>query len=313
MKRLTFIAILLAAAAAALLIPVGGGMVEENSSRKSVSTPDMSPFSEARPGPPLRLLFIHHSCGGHLLADAGPTKGIQCIFESHPEGGGLRRRLEAEGYEVHEASYGSEVGDRTDILDWLPKFRDKMEKVLNCDHQDTYYTDGRRNHVVAFKSCYPNNLFTADGPDLTPARARAAYAALLPEFARHPEVLFICVTAPPLAPRTETEPLWKRLARLILGKDTPGEKLARSGPLAREFNNWLKARDGWLASYEHRNVVVFDYYDILTDSGASDFSRYPTEDGFNSHPSREGNDKAAGAFVPFLNRAVKRAALVGVE
>jgi hypothetical protein len=82
-----------------------------------------------------------------------------------------------------------------------------------------------------------------------------------------------------------------------------------SARLAREFNNWLAGKDGWLKDSTLTNVVVFDYYDVLTQHGASNWSRYPTGDGFDSHPSREGNQMAAKAFVPFLNRAVHRAGL----
>lgn len=85
-----------------------------------------------------------------------------------------------------------------------------------------------------------------------------------------------------------------------------GRTSAKSGVLARDFNNWLSGSEGWLKGYGGRNVVVFNYYDVLTDGGASNFSRYPTGDGSDSHPSREGNEKAAKAFVPFLNQAVRR-------
>ena len=81
----------------------------------------------------------------------------------------------------------------------------------------------------------------------------------------------------------------------------------RGGELAREFNTWLVDRDqGWLAGYDQANVVVFDFYDILTDAGANGYSAYPTRDGRDSHPSGEGNAQAARAFVPFLNEAVTR-------
>ena len=142
------------------------------------------------------------------------------------------------------------------------------------------------------------------------ANAQAAYTALLATFARSPDVLFVCVTAPPLAPKLPPEPLWKSLARKFLGKSDPGERLLASGRLARTFNNWLKAKDGWLKDYPHRNVVVFDYYDVLTDAGASDLSRYPTADGFDSHPSSAGQQKATAQFIPFLNRAMHRAELI---
>ena len=70
-----------------------------------------------------------------------------------------------------------------------------------------------------------------------------------------------------------------------------------------------KAKDGWLKEYPDRSVVDFHYYDVLTDFGASDPSRYTTGDGLDSHPSSAGQRRATLLFVPFLNRAVQRAGL----
>jgi hypothetical protein len=262
----------------------------------------------------LDLLFIHHSCGGTLLASPGPGTGTNCIYTSHANGGDLRKRLEQSGYAVHEASYGSRIGQKTDLFDWLPKFRDQMDDVLACDVQDTRLSEGHRNRIVVFKSCYPNNAFRSEGqppgnpngPELTVWNAKATYSALLDEFKKHPEVLFVCVTAPPLAPKTPPQPLWKTVAKALLGRRL---SLAEKGRLARQFNTWLASKEGWLKDYPLKNVAVFDYYDILTGHGKSDLSVYPTDDGFDSHPSREGNEKAAAAFVPFLNEAVRRAGL----
>jgi hypothetical protein len=273
---------------------------------------DLSANPEGAPKQPLHVLFIHHSCGGQLLAAFGAERGTNCIYLAHPNGGGLRARLEQNNYVVHEASYGSAIGANTDFFDWLPKFREHMPEILSCDSQDVRYSDGRRNRIVVFKSCFPNNDFKSEGhppgnaagPDLTVWNARAAYTALRDEFRKHPEVLFVCVTPPPLAPQTP-QPAWKRLAKKALGRS---DSLAESARLARAFNNWLKGPDGWLKG-NLNNVFTFDYYDVLTDNGASDLSRYPTHGGCDSHPSREGNEKAAEAFVPFLNRAVRRAGL----
>ena len=276
---------------------------------------DLSTYADASPTVSLRLLFLHHSCGGQLLAAPGPDAGTDCIYATHPNGGGLRAGLEGEGYEVHEASYRSKLGARTDLFDWLPKFRGQMDAVLTCDHQDKSYPDAGRNEIVVFKSCFPNNEFVSagmppgnpEGPELTVWNAKAAYLALLPEFGKHPEVLFVSMTAPPVAAGNPTQPVWKRFARRVLDR---GPSRQQSGALAREFNRWLSRADGWLGESQPLNVVVFDYYDILTDGGASDSSRYPTGAGDDSHPSREGNERAAAAFVPFLNRAVRRAGLV---
>lgn len=55
---------------------------------------------------------------------------------------------------------------------------------------------------------------------------------------------------------------------------------------------------------------MFDYYDILTREGESDWLAYPTADEYDSHPSGEGQRVATTKFIPFLNRAVRRAVLV---
>jgi hypothetical protein len=275
---------------------------------------DLSGFGDAPPARPLKLLFIHHSCGGQLLAAAGPEVETNAIYTTSPNGGGLQRRLEQAGYEVHQASYGSKIGEHTDLFDWLPKFREQMNQVLACDLQDSSYRDGRWNEIVVFKSCFPNNDFVSagtppgnpNGPELTVWNAKAAFTPLLEEFRKYPRVLFVCVTAPPLASGASAQPRWKQLAKKLLGRRS---SLSVSAPLAREFNNWLSGRDGWLKDGQLTNVVVFDYYDILTRDGASNLSCYPTGGGFDSHPSRDGNEKAAAAFVPFLNRAIRRAGL----
>lgn len=267
--------------------------------------------AEAPPKRPLQLLFIHHSCGGQWLAAQGPENGTNAIYITHPNGGNLRARLEQENYLVHEASYGSRIGENTDIFDWLPKFRTNLQQVLACEFQDRQFSNGLRNEIVIFKSCFPNNAFISEGvapgipsvPELTVWNAKATYKELLPEFQKCPDVLFVCITAPPLAPKIHSQPLWRRLLNKFEGG---GFDLEKSGVLAREFNHWLASPDGWLKNSGTTNVVVFDYYDILTGYGQSNYSIYATGDGYDAHPGHAGNEKAAEAFVPFLNRAVHR-------
>jgi hypothetical protein len=259
--------------------------------------------SDSKPeGNPLQFLFIHHSCGGQLLADVGSSQGNQCIYVSHPNGGGLRARLEGIGYQVNEASYGSIVGDKTDICHWNAKFRDEMDRILSTKNQDDLLPEDVKNNIVAFKSCFPNNHFTGAGeepgdPDscqLTLANAKAAYQAILPYFEQNPDVLFVAFTAPPLA----KTPGFKGFVKKIL-KGSPEHP-----DLARQFNNWLGDRDnGWLAGYNLPNVAVFDHYDVLTGNGKSNWLAYPTGGGYDSHPSSEGNSAAAEAFIPFIQEA----------
>jgi hypothetical protein len=313
-KRLTLLALAAAVAGGALLLPVGGGPVDAPASLPPAPRLDLSAFSEAPPAAPVPLLFIHHSCGGQLLAPVGAeAEAARCIYTSHPNGGGLRPLLEAQGYTVNEASYGSAIGDETDLFDWLPKFRDQMEAVLRVARNDTPLPEGQRNEIVVFKSCYTQSELEAGegpgepaGPALTVPNAKATLTGLLPHFQKRPDVLFVYLTSPPLAPAVAPVRAWKWLARKVLGKPDEAERLREKGRLARELATWVRSPEGWLAGYPLKNVVVFDYHDILTGDGASDLLRYPPGEGRDSHPAAAGNDKAARAFVPFLNRALAR-------
>ncbi len=192
-----------------------------------------------------------------------------------------------------------------------------MDAILKLKNQDERLPEGQTNRVVAFKSCFPNNMFRAEGaapgnpagPELTVWNAKAALTTILPELRRHPDVLFVYLTAPPNAPRPEPVSLGRALLRRLRGRGSASEELATSAALAREFNDWVASKSGWLADYPEKNVVVFDYYDILTGGRRSNLSVYATDDAQDSHPSAEGNAKAAEAFASFLNRAVRRAGL----
>jgi hypothetical protein len=281
---------------------------------RTMTAIDLTSFSSEPPRAPVDLLFLHHSIGGHLLSDEGADDGN---WHVHPNGGGLRTLLTHDNYRVHDATYGSKLGEHTDMFDWLPKFRDHMDEVLRLDTQDKTLPDGRKNRVVLFKSCFPNNYFVAEGsapgnasgPELTIENARATLRALLPLFAQHKDTLFVYLTTPPIVGVMPVEPGYKWLLKKALGRPSAREQLATHGRLARRFNDWAAASDGWLADYPEKNLVVFHFYDLLTDHGASDFSRYASGDGTDNHPNHQGLAKAAAALVPFINRALHRADL----
>lgn len=305
---------LVTAAALALAWPVGGGPVTASccTGAPKVRAMDLQEFSSDAPSEPTDLLFLHHSIGGQMLADPGKEDSQG---RTHPNGGGLRKLLIDNHYRVHEATYGSKLGEHTDLFDWLPKFRDHMPEVLRIDQQDRPLAEGQVNRVVLWKSCYPNNYFmgegkapgSASGPDLTLANAQATFRALLPVFAKHPDTLFVYLTTPPPVRHAWHEPGIKWLAKKALGKPTNAEKVETFGRLSRAFASWVVSDEGWLKGYAPRNVVAFDYYDVLTDHGESSFLRYPTAGGVDNHPNSEGNRKAAAKLVPFLNRALRRA------
>ncbi len=301
-----------------IIIAIGGLMLagcgntpDKSSNDKSVQRLDLSSFSNEKPIIALNLLFIHHSCGATLFADPGEKSGEYCLYDTHPNGGGLRNLLKRNNYNVHEATYGSKLGENTDINHWHVKFRDQMNLALKAKLQDDLLEGDEINQIIVFKSCYPNNTIIADGsppgdpdsPERTLWNCKAAYSSLLPIFKKYPDTLFVAVTAPPTVKPWMNK--YKEKIFNFLGKGP--EKI---GVRARIFNNWLAdSNSGWLTGYDLKNVVVFDYYDILTGGGKSNWAQYPTRDGKNSHPSSAGNFIAAGEFIDFINRAVKYAGL----
>lgn len=251
-----------------------------------------------QPAAPVKLVFVHHSCGENLLAD---------------EHGGLARALQQNNYFVSDTNYGwgpDGIGDRTDIVNWPEWFcGESSQRVLEAllannevtsPYQRTLADPGGSNRIILFKSCFPNSQLEGKpndppkrGGGLTVANAKAIYNELLKAFAKRPDLLFVAVTAPPLL----------------------DSSCARN---ARAFNNWL-VRD-WLARYEAKNVAVFDFYNILTSPGNHHRFRagriehvtenkrntlyYPTNG--DPHPSAAGNRKATAEFVPLLNVYYRR-------
>lgn len=275
-----------------------------------VEAPALLAYSAAPLKTPVGLLFMHHAVGAQLLADVGTGPG------QHREGGGARRLLEENGYTVHSATFGSTWGAHNFLFDWLPKFEGHMDELLRIEHQDKMLPEPQRNRVVVFKSCFDNSRFVGEGaepgdprkPELTLANAKAAFRALLPVFIRRPDTLFVFVTTPPLA-SPKPERLGKLVVKRLLKRQTTGQSVHASAVLARRFHDWIVAEDGWLAGSDAKNVAVFDLYDILTKGSSSLFLEYPTEGDSNNLPSLEANQRAASLFVPFLNRAVRRAQL----
>jgi len=250
-------------------------------------------FDPNPPAEPVKLIFIHHSCGENWLAD---------------DHGNLGRTLGENNYFVSDTNYGwgpDSIGDRTDITNWPEWFTGPdsgryLEALYTESGQNSWYTrnlpdPGGENQIVMFKSCYPNSNLEGNPNDL-PSReddwlsvgnAKAIYNELLGYFATRPDKLFIVITAPPVQDPT-------------------------FAANARAFNTWLVTE--WLRGYDEGNVTVFDFYNVLTgpDShhrfqgsyiehswGVGGTLYYP--DNGDDHPSPAGNRKAAEEFVPLLN------------
>lgn len=259
------------------------------------SPPDLpaAPTATAPSEPPVKLVFIHHSCGENWLADSN---------------GGLGRALAENNFFVSDTNYGwgpDQIGDRTDIGDWPQWFTGPRSRAYtqalyresgqHCAYTRTAEDPGGENRIVLFKSCFPNSALEGEptdaparGEGLTVANAKAIYNELLGYFATQPERLFVVVTAPPLQ-----DPAHARNASAL--------------------NRWLV--EDWLADYPVGNVVVFDFHHVLTDpknhhrfhNGKIEYAcqagkgtLYYAEGG-DDHPTSAGNRKATEEFVSLLN------------
>ena len=220
-----------------------------------------------------KLLFLHHSVGSIWLNE-----------------GNLKAALMANGFAVHDATYGDEIGQETDVCHWVPKFQKDMDKILKFDqHPNGYYSDGTENDIIMFKSCYPNSNIVDEGEGpgdpldktRTIANYKAVFDNLKETFKKYPDKKFIYVTAPPLVP-AETTP----------------DKTVR----ARKFNEWLKLE--FVPQYREEtglnNFYVFDFFDVLSDEQnylKKEFRFVETD----SHPNGAAGIAATAAFIEFLN------------
>ena len=177
-----------------------------------------------------------------------------------------------------------------------------MNAVFIESEQSIWYSrqvadPGGENDIILFKSCFPNSDMGGrpddvpkSGNSLTVASAKQIYIDLLDTFAKHPDKLFVVLTAPPMQDISRPEN-------------------------TRAFNTWLV--QDWLeeANYPYNNVAVWDFYNVL--SGSNNHHRvmdgtiqYITDQGGDTlyypdngddHPSQQGNLKAVEEFVPMLN------------
>lgn len=236
------------------------------------------------PSSTVKLVFIHHSCGGNWLADGN---------------GNLGHKLNENNYYVTETDYdwdaepNDNLGDHTDTPDWPSWFNnDKMPYVyknnLHSAYQNIIANPGGENEIIMFKSCFP---MSEVGNSITDEKT--VYNNIKSYFASHQNKLFVLITP-------------------------PGETDVESYTKTRELCNWLvDTENGWLKGYTGKNILVFDFYGVLSETGshhrvvgdhvehlyASNYDgTSPYHDG-DDHPNSQGNQKATNEFIPLLNYA----------
>ena len=307
------------------VVAAGGSLASDSCadtpSIYSLSSAPRAADDPTHPISPVKLVFLHHSVGDAWL-EAGD--------------GGLGDRLGADNYYVSDTFYEwgpDEIGSFTDIGDWWTWFRGPdsaayMQAVYTTNNRHANYgrpmsDPGGENEIILFKSCYPNSHLggsPSDPPTTgtnplwgedyssanhTVANAKGIYNDILQYFATRQDKLFVVITAPPL-----------------VANDTDAAHAAN----IRALNDWLV--NSWLAGYSHRNVAVFDFYNVLTSNGGDvhtndlyaesgnhhrwrnaavehvhpvnyHYAAYPSDG--DSHPNPAGNRKATSEFLPLLN------------
>lgn len=223
------------------------------------------------PGQPhkkLSLLWLHHSTGDYILKK-----------------GKLKKALKNNNIDFYDINYGEAkvddyvIGDHTDPHDFPKNFNTtKLFDII----KSWELTGSKKQHdIIMFKSCFPasnikNEQMLKDYKNY--------YLSMLPTFKKHPEILFIAMTPPPL----------------VKGVTTP-----ENAKRARIWSKWLKED----YAYRLNNVKVFDLFDSLSiiEGKPDENTLTPqfAESKEDSHPTRKGGQAVTRLFIPWLNRTIQ--------
>ncbi|MGD9100754.1 MAG: carbohydrate binding domain-containing protein [Anaerolineae bacterium] len=303
-----------------------------------ISPPHAPANDPTPPAEPVKLIFVHHSTGGNWLADPNydqPHGGLGMALRDNnyfvsATNYGWGPDSIGDGTDIPNWPRwftGPSSGAYLEAL-----YNESGQNVGDFGAWSRLASDpGGENEIIMFKSCFPNSDLYGN-PDDPPApepndqytvsNAKSVYNALLSYFETRQDKLFVVITAPPMAQGEYAE-----------DAQSSEERAAN----ARAFNNWLV--NDWLSGYPYYNVAVFDYYNILTSNGSAsrvddpgtneephdaewddgnhhrwwngaiqhvqsvdnNYSAYPTDSNWDSHPTTSGHQKATAEFVPLLN------------
>ncbi len=220
---------------------------------------------------PVRILFLHHSCGHNLI-----------------EQGGVREGLTALGYEFYDHGYngdglrladGTYTGTNFDVPDDNTD-PDGLALIFSQplhDPPDNTFSYLMQYDVIAFKSCFSASSI---GSDEQLAAYKANYLTIRDRVDRYPDKIFVIVTQPPQVPANSNP-----------------EEAARARALAL----WLRS-DDFLAG--HPNLFVFDFFDLL--AGEDNFLRPEyRSDEYDAHPNERANREIGPQFVAFLDEVIR--------
>ena len=226
---------------------------------------------------PVRVIFLHHSCGHNLIEEGSVRQGLTSLgheFYDHGyNGDGLRL---ADG--TWTGANFDIPGDNTDP-DGLAEL---FSQPLNTPPTNAF-SRLMEYDVIAIKSCFPvSNIW--DGARLEELKSN--YRTIRDRMAQYPDKTFIIVTQPP---------------------QVPGSTDASEAARARELANWLKS-DDFLAG--HTNIFVFDFFDLLAGSDNMLKSEYRF-DNYDAHPNALANRSIGPLFVAYIDDVITSRDITG--
>jgi hypothetical protein len=220
---------------------------------------------------PIRIIWLHHSCGQNLINQGGVREGLTSLgYEFYDHG------YNDEGLRLADGSYAGlnydVPGDNTDPDGLATIFGQPLH-----DPADNTFSHLMQYDVILFKSCFPvSNI----GSDEQLAEYESYYRTIRDRIAQHPDKLFITVTQPP---------------------QVPGASDAGEATRARALADWLQS-DEYLGG--RPNLVTFDFYGHL--AGDDGFLRpeYRMDD-YDAHPNQRANQEIGPQFVGFVDQAIR--------
>jgi len=226
---------------------------------------------------PVRIIFLHHSCGHNLIEEGSVRPGLTALgyeFYDHGyNGDGLRL---ADG--TWTGSNFDIPGDNTDPDGLAELFTQPVNSPPTNAFSRLMEYD-----VIAVKSCFPvSNI----GSDARLEELKGYYRTIRDSMTRHPEKTFIILTQPP---------------------QVPGSTDAGEAARARELTNWLTS-DEFLSGAD--NIFVFNFFDLLAGSDNMLKSSYRF-DNYDAHPNATANRTIGPLFVSFIDTVITSRGVTG--
>jgi hypothetical protein len=220
---------------------------------------------------PIRIIFLHHSCGENLINEGGVREGLTPLGYEFWDHGYNDEGLRDAGGEYTGRNFDV-PGDNTDPDGIAEIFSQPLH-----DPPDNAFSYLMQYDVIAFKSCYPTSNI---GSDEQLNEFKGYYLGARDTMDKYPDKVFVVVTQPP---------------------QVPGNTDADEARRARALVDWLKS-DEFLSG--HPNVFTFDFFGYLAGSDHMLRPEYRYDD-HDGHPNEQANRAIGPLFVDFIDQAIR--------